>query len=381
MPAFCAPMSLLFHLQEVEDPRSHINKKHDLVEVIFLAFSAVLSGADGWKSIEEFGDYHLQWLRKHSPFKNGIPRRHCISKIICALDPDVLAQAVLGWINQERERTGCSVIAIDGKTLKKAWQGKAHKALHVVSALDTQLGISLYQNATDNKGHEIEQAREVINKLALSNRIVTMDSLHCQKETLTQIVERKGDFVVQLKANQPNLHKAVQQAFADRYESQEDLAEFTQENKGHGRVEKRHVMQLHAKHLPEEMKTQWPEVKSVIEISSERTLKGKTSCDSRWYISSLELDAQQAADCIRSHWSVENKLHWVLDVVFREDDLVVRDPTGAAHFALFNRVALGILKQHQAKKKESIASKRRQAMWSSDLRTELIFGVDEKSEA
>ena len=364
-------MSLVKHLEIIPDPRKDINLKHNLVDVIFLTLSAVLSGADGWKAIEEFGESQLDWLRQHRSFENGIPKRHCIASIIKSLDTEILLQTVFGWINQRRQSLGQSVIALDGKTMRGAWREDVSKALHVVSAFDVNSGIALYQDCSDNKGNERAVARNVIEALAMEDVIYTLDALHCQTDTMETIATAKSDFVIQLKADQSKLFEYVKESFTERY-NDEALNTFTRSNQGHGRQESRTVMQMKAE-LPEELQTKWPHIRSIIEVASERQQGGQTSYHSRWYASSLTADAEQFATIIREHWSVENQLHWVLDVAFREDQLKISDPDGAAHIALFNRACLNLLKQHQGKK-DSMAGKRRRAAWSGKFRTELLFG-------
>ena len=323
------------------------------------------------KSIQEFGEEQLDWLRLYRKFENGIPRRHCIANIIKALDSDLLLQAVFGWINDNRQSEGKTIIALDGKTMRGAWSEDAKNALHVVSAFDVGNGIALYQGSSNSKGKEAEVARNMIDSMALDDAIVTLDALHCQVSTMSKIRQRKGEFIIQLKANQPMLLETVKTAFSEVY-AQPELPTFEQSNTGHGRKERRTVMQIEAS-LPAELKKKWPHITSLIEVASERTVNGKTSCSSRWYVSSLQVNAKEAANAIREHWGVENQLHWVLDVVFREDALKVTDPDGAKHLALFNRAALNALRQHQGKK-DSLAGKRRRAGWSPTFRSELLFG-------
>lgn len=363
-------MSIFSYLSVIPDPRKDVNIKHNLFDVLFLVLAAVLSGAHGWKDIQVFGDAQLDWLRKYRTFENGIPRRHCIARIISMLDTDLLVQALLGWINERRQLDGKPVVAIDGKTMKRAWGDDIYKALHVVTAYDVENGITLYQKASDSKGNEREMARNIIEMLSLNGCVVTMDALHCQKETMNQIVKQQGDFVVQLKANQGNLFQHVQQAFAAHYDDPQ-LPEYVEESKGHGRSEVRRVMQISAT-LPAALRAQWPHIKSFIEIGSEREINSQISYDARWYLSSLDVAPQNVAHIIRSHWGIENQLHWVLDIVFREDELSISDATGAAHIALINRVALALLKQN--KMKDSTRSKRNRAGWNSEFRDQLIFG-------
>ena len=363
-------MSIFSYLSVIPDPRKDVNIKHNLFDVLFLVLAAVLSGAHGWKDIQVFGDAQIDWLRKYRTFENGIPRRHCIAKIIRMLDTDLLVHALLSWINERRQLVGKPVVAIDGKTMKRAWGDNIYKALHVVTAYDVENGITLYQKASDSKGNEIKIARDIIDMLSLKGCVVTMDALHCQKDTMTQIVKQQGDFVVQLKANQGKLFQHVQQAFAARYDDPQ-LPEYVEKCKGHGRSEIRRIMQISAT-LPAELRAQWPHIKSFIEVGSEREVNSKISGDTRWYLSSLDVAPQNVAHIIRSHWGIENQLHWVLDVVFREDELSISDATGAAHIALINRVALALLKQ--SKNKDSTRSKRNRAGWNSEFRDQLLFG-------
>ena len=300
-------MNIFNCLSVIQDPRKDVNIKHNLFDVLFLVLAAVLSGAHGWKDIQVFCDAQLEWLRKYRTFENGIPRRHCIAKIISMLDTDLLVQALLGWINDRSQLDRKPVVAIDGKTMKRAWGDDIYKALHVVTAYDVKNGITLYQKASDCKGKEREIARNIIDMLSLKGCVVTMDALHCQKETMAQIVKQRGDFVIQLKANQGKLFQYVQQAFAARYNDPQ-LPEYVEKSKGHGRIEVRRVVQIGAI-LPAELSRQWPHIKSLIEIGNERTLDGKTSCDARWYLSSLEVEPESIAHIIRSHWGIENQLH------------------------------------------------------------------------
>lgn len=204
--------------------------------MLFLVLAVVLSGAQGWKDIQVFGDAQLAWLQKHRAFENGIPRRHCIANIISMLDTDLLVQALPGWINERRQSAGKSIIAIDGKTMKRAWAGDICKALHVVSAYDVGDGLTLYQQSSDSKGKEREIARNIIDMLALKDCVVTMDALHCQTEPLNRVISQQGDFVVQVKASQEKLYRHVKEAFTRHYVSPE-LAEYVETSTGHGHKE------------------------------------------------------------------------------------------------------------------------------------------------
>ncbi|MEM0912778.1 MAG: ISAs1 family transposase [Pseudomonadota bacterium] len=365
-------MSIINYLETIEDPRSDINKKHNLIDVVFLSLSAVLSGADGWKSIQEFGERQIDWLKEHREFKHGIPKRHCIAKIIKCIDTSALLYALMDWINTRRTQTGQSHIAIDGKVMKKSWAGNIHNALQVVSAYDVDNGLSLYQQSAQSKGVEGDTARQVIEMLTLKGNVVSMDALHCQSETLNLIKQKKGDFVIQVKANQGLLHRSIQAQFDSAYPTLSDTQEHIQSNRGHGREEHREVMQIKA-NLPKELKTKWPHINTIIQVDRKRNVSEESPWTSHYYVSSLDIDPKRIADIIRGHWHIENKLHWVLDVVFNEDDIIIKDPDGAKHIAMFNRVCLNIIRQHTGTK-DSLKSKRRAAAWDPTFRTELLFG-------
>ena len=185
-------MCIFNHLANIDDPRTDINLRHDLVDVMFLTLSAVLSGADGWKGIQEFGECQLTWLRQHREFSHGIPKRHCIANIIKAIDSEALLKALIDWINTRREATNKPHIAIDGKVLRGSWKDSPHNALHMVSAYNVDDGIALYQEAANCKGKEGELARHIIDMLALKGCVVTLDALHCQAQTLDTIKQGKG---------------------------------------------------------------------------------------------------------------------------------------------------------------------------------------------
>ncbi len=364
-------MSLLKHLEILEDPRSDINKKHHLIDVVFLVFSAVLSGASGWKSIQEFGELQLDWLKQHRPFAHGIPKRHCIANIIKALNSEHLLSVLVSWINEVREENGRMVLAIDGKTMRSAWKDDHHSAAHVVSAFDVTNGLAFYQQVTERKGKEPEVALEIIKSLALKGAIVTLDALHCQSQTMNAIKANKGDFIMQLKANRRELFEEVGTLFTERKRFTAEQ-KHQQSNEGHGRVETRNVRVMEAK-FSDDMKRKWPHIKTLVEVTKELDRGGDKSFSTRRYVSSLSLPAKEFESLIRSHWAIENNLHWVLDVVFREDNLKVKDINGAKHLAIFNRMALNMIKQHKGLK-ESMAAKRRMAAWSPTFRSELIMG-------
>jgi predicted transposase YbfD/YdcC len=366
-------MSLFDHLKLIEDTRSYINRHHDLVDIIFLVLSATVSGCKGWREIAEFGNEHIDWLKKHRAFDSGIPTRHSIARIMKAIDVERMTLVLFHWANARRQASKRPLIAIDGKTLRGAvnQQGKEN-TLHLVTAYDTDDGLVLYQQDTKAKGSELVTVRDMLPMLDIKDAILSFDALHCNQETLKQISQRKGDYVVQVKGNQPKLREAIEEKFKP-YWAQEtlEIASYSESNKGHGREERRSVFQLTA-NLPKELKKKWPSAKTIIAVERERKKGDRTSFDTHYYLSSLAVEPELAYRAIRQHWHIENKQHWVLDVTFKEDSCRIGDRENAKKMALIRRIVLNFLEQHPLK--ASKPSKMRKAAWNDDFRTELFFG-------
>lgn len=366
-------MDLFAHLSVIEDHRSHINRQHNLVDIMFLVMAAVVSGCEGWQEIEDFGNDKLPWLRQFRPFASGIPTRHSIARIIKGVALKSLLHALFTWVNSQRQAVGQSIIAIDGKTVRGAASRKADVPLHLVSAFDTGEGLVLCQQRANGKGGEIAAVRELLDALQVKGAILTMDALHCQMETLKQISKRGGDFVVQVKSNQPTLQAAIREAFQPHWETHgEQLAQHMTSDKGHGRSETRTTFQM-AANLPAELARDWPGVTSLIAVERDRTIAGKGTVDTHYYVSSLPVNAELAARAVRQHWHIENQQHWVLDVTYREDLSRIGDREAAEVFALFRRIALNMAQHHP----KSISKRRKIkcACWSDDFRMEMFFGV------
>lgn len=242
-------MSLFQHLSMVKENRSHINQRHDLVDVLFLVLTAVASGNDGWAEIQQFGEFKIDWLRKFRPFKNGIPRRHTIARIMQAVSNDSLQLCLFSWINEIRVQAEQSVIVIDGKTLRGASK-RAEQRLHSVAAYDIDNGLALFHEVCPGKTGEIIAVQQLITMLNIEGALLTF-ALNTQRKTLTDITERKGDYVAQVKLNQRALHDFVVKTFDEAFEDDESLPQFESVNKGHGRVEKRITFHIPANLPPE----------------------------------------------------------------------------------------------------------------------------------
>ena len=360
----------------VTDPRIERCKKHELMDILFLAVSSVIAGAEGWEGIEDFGHLKIDWLRQYLPFKNGIPRHDTIARVICRLDSNEVETAFQAWISSLIEVTGTDVIAIDGKTARRSFQTKDRKtALHTVSAWSSQHKLVLGQTAVDNKSNEITAIPELLNLLDIENSIITLDAMGCQKDIAKQIIQKKGDYILALKGNHSGLqreleawwHKQDREGLSDA-----NYLKCTDVSHGHGRIEKRVCEQLVIDKSWLDKQYRWVGLKSIVKITSEVEDKAtkKQTQETRWYISSLELNAEQCQNAVRSHWGVES-MHWVLDMTFREDESRIRKGNGPLLFNVLRKIAMNLFRQDETKK-ASIARKKKMAALDDDFRSVLL---------
>lgn len=250
-------MNLIEHLSVVEDTRSDINQKHDLIDVIFLVISAISSGCEGWQNIEFYGEEKLDWLRKHRPFEYGTPRRHTIARILRLAVAESLLEALSLWKNEQRASQNKPIIAFDGKVLRGSYRNDRKTALQLVTAYDTERGLVLSQKPTENKNGEINVVRQMLDIINVKGSVVTIDALHCQRDTLEKIAEKKAHVVVQVKKNHPKLRAAVVEQFQAVFDAGKEKIVTEIKEKHHGRSEERYVFQLKAK-LPEELTQNGP---------------------------------------------------------------------------------------------------------------------------
>lgn len=368
--------SFLQHFEAIEDPRIDRCKRHELLDIILLAVSAVLSGAEGWEQIEDFGIHRLDWLRRYRPFEYGIPRHDTIARVICRLKPEEIETAFQRWMSCLIESTGSDVIAIDGKTARRSFDTRERRnPLHAVSAWSSQHQLVLGQVAVDEKSNEISAIPRLLTLLDIENCIITLDAMGCQKNIAKQIIKGKADYVLALKGNHSGMkaeleawwHKSMREGTTP-----ETYDEFSDVSAGHGRIETRHCEQLIIDRTWLDKGFRWDGLQSVIKVTAtvEEKLSGKKSEETRWYISSLALNAQQALDAVRSHWQVES-MHWMLDVTFREDESRIRRGTGALAFNVLRKIALSLFKQDTSKN-ISMVRKKKIAALDDEYRSVLL---------
>ena len=365
---------LVSHFSVIKDPRSEKNKRYRLDEVLLLCVCAVVSGAEGWEAIEEFGGAKLEWLRKFLPYDNGIPTDDCIAWVLARLSPHALQECFVAWTRSVAQLTGGEVVAIDGKTLRRSYdRRRGRAALHMVSAWASAQRLSLGQVATEEKSNEITAIPKLLDLLEIKGCIVTLDAMGCQRAIAEQIVAQGADYVLAVKDNQPQLHEAIQDYFETAEAAQFErvpMRYFEETDAGHGRREvRRHWLVEDLSTLPEP--DEWSGLRSIGMVQSERHDGDKVTRERRYYITTLAGDAKAFAHAARAHWGIENPLHWVLDVTFREDDSRIRRGHAPANFNTLRQFALNLLKRYRTDM--SVKKKRYVAALNDDFRAKAVF--------
>jgi len=368
---------LLSYLEALEDPRrAGPSLHHPLSEVLFIALCAVMCGADTFVGMARWGQAKEDWLRTLLALPNGIPSHDTFGRVFAALNPNAFAAMFVRWMADVFERTEGEVVAIDGKTLRRSFDRADQKAaIHLVNAWASQTGVSLGQVRTDADSNEITAVPRLLALLELSGCLVTLDAMGCQREIAAQIVERGADYVLPVKGNQPHLlaevKGALDEAIATDFAGVEAHDSASTEETGHGRQEKR---ELWCMQRPETVDPEgrWVGLCAIALIRRTRTVGEKTSTEDSYYITSLlGKDARVLLDAIRAHWSVENQLHWRLDVQFREDDVRIRAGNAAENVGRLRQMTLNLLKQEKTAK-VGIANKRLMAGWNNDYLRKVI---------
>jgi predicted transposase YbfD/YdcC len=349
--------SISEHFGMLTDPRVERSKDHLLVDIITIALCGVICGAEGWVALETFGREKVAWLRTFLALPNGIPSHDTFGRVFARVDPEEFRRCFLTWVRASGGDPGDQVVAIDGKTLRRSHdRGSGKAALHLVSAWATRSGLVVGQVATDAKSNEITAIPVLLKLLALEGATVTIDAMGCQTAIATQIIEQRADYVLALKDNHEKLHDRVTRAFADADRAAGttlllgDLPADTTTDKGHGRLEQRRCRAIGDPDYLAFIDPDgaWPNLRSVVCIESTRRIGETVSVEARHYLSSLPPDAARLARAIRSHWGIENRLHWVLDVTFHEDDSRVRVGHAPENFASLRHIALNVLRQDRS---------------------------------
>lgn len=365
-------LSIAKYFGDIHDPRYHHSPPHRLLDIITIALCAVICGANDWEAVAEFGLAKEGWLRKFLPLAHGIPSADTFGRIFSQIDPVEFEHSFIQWVEAISRLSVGQVVAIDGKTLRRSHdQRHDQKAIHMVSAWASQNCLVLGQVKVDDKSNEITAIPALLRLLALQGCIVTIDAMGHQTAIASQIIEQGADYTLALKENQGQLYHEVVRLFADALADPTGrripYATDQTVNKGHGRIETRQCWTISQpdfiKYL--DPRGRWTGLKTVIMIASHRRQGDQLTREVRYYTSSLAADPKLLNQVIRSHWTIENQLHWELDVAFREDDSRVRQGYAAENLAVLRHIALNLLKQEPSVKL-GIQNKRLRSGWDND---------------
>lgn len=353
---------------ELTDPRVDRTKAHMLEDILFIAIASVICGAESWNDMENFGKAKEGWLRTFLRLPEGIPSHDTFNRVFSALNPEELESSFLSWARSVAELTDNEVVSIDGKSMRGTREHGSKSIVHMVSAWASANHIVLGQLKVDEKSNEITAIPKLLDLLVVKGCIVTIDAMGCQKDIVSAIVEQEANYLIAVKGNQGSLQEQVKDSF--RFLPAVSVSEDT--DCGHGRVETRRCSVISDLSLIEH-REEWKNLRSLIKIETERYDKCRqaTLKETRLYISSLEADADLINRSVRSHWGVENSLHWVLDVAFNEDHSRKRAGNAAQNFSLINRIALNLLKNEKSAK-VGVRGKRLKAGWDNDYLLKIL---------
>ena len=370
--------SILEHFDDIKDIRIERGKKHKLIDIITIAICAVVCGADGWIDIEMYGIARKKWLEKFLELPNGIPSHDTFARVFSQISPDEFNKSFLSWIKGISKITEGEIIAFDGKQARNSGDEKNGKGvINTVSAWAVSNRLVLGQKKVEGKSNEITALPELIKVLDLAGCIVTIDAMGCQREIVSKIVEKDADYIIAIKKNQPTLYEQIEQLFKQAIKTQgQDLnmSSFNSREMNRGRAEIRNYLMITDVAERIDPLQKWRKLTSIGMVESVRVLNGKTSVETRYFISSLEKNAQRLAEGIRGHWSVENSLHWVLDVAFDEDNSRIRKDNAPANFAVLRHIAVNVIGQNKSRKL-SVRSKRFLATLDEEYSIELLESV------
>lgn len=359
------------HFATLRDPRVRGRCAHRLLDLVCIAICAVIAGADDWTMVAAFARQRADWLRTFLPLPGGVPAHDTFERVFARLDPVAFARCFLRWTQALAEGLGLKHLAIDGKSLcGSASQTRGLRALHLVSAWATENHLVLGQIAVAAKSNEITAIPELLELLVLTGALVTIDALGCQKDIAAQIVAQGGDYLLSVKENQPTLLRDIQELIGRALET-ETIRQETVEtiDRGHGRVERRTcTVVFDVEAMPSQ--EAWTKLTVVGMCTNERTVGGETTSETRYFIGSRRAGAGFYLEGLRSHWGIENNLHWQLDVTFGENDSHIRERTAAANFAVLRRIALNVIKHRP--KKESVKNTRYNAAMNVQFLEELL---------
>lgn len=384
--------SFVEHFSSLKDPRVERHKLYPLIEILFLVLCGSICGVEGWRDYVLFGESKLEFLRQYFPYKNGIPSKSTLSLIFSLMNPSEFKRCFISWI-QSLQASLEDIIAVDGKSVRHSFDKAAEQsAIHMVSAFSARMKLVLAQEKVEDKSNEITAIPKLLQLLELHGAIVTIDAMGCQTKIANQIIDQGGDYILGLKGNQETLHKDVE-LFLETEISKENstaITDYFEEiDFGHGRIEERKCyVSDQVEWLPQYKK--WKGLRSIIMIEAKREKKAgkcnaesnntdeknsakKSSIERRYYISSLSANAEKISRAVRAHWSIENQLHWVLDVTFNEDASRVRKDHAPENMSMVRHIVLNMIsKAKNVYKKVSIRGLRKKAGWDDKTLTTIL---------
>jgi predicted transposase YbfD/YdcC len=357
------------------DPRRRRTRvKHPLLNLVVVALCGTVAGADDWEEIVQFARDRREWLSRFLDLSTGIPSHDTFGRVFAALDPVAFQKCLLAWVQHLHELTQGQVIAIDGKVAREAMARSGDQGpMTLVSAWATANHVCLGQVAGESGSNELGALPKLLDLLDLDGAIVTLDALGCQKEIVAQIVDKRGDYVIAVKGNQEKLEAAVHATLDAAMEEQTEMPTITRLEQKHGRKERRIYTVLQ---VPDDFAelAQWKGLKSLVMAVREHIdTKGETHTGVRYYISSLPAEVKRIAAAVRGHWGIENSMHWVLDVAFREDRNRARADNAQANLGVLRRTAISLLKNTEDLK-GSMHCRRQQAAWNDNTLEKILFG-------
>lgn len=371
--------SIKRHFRKLADPRVVGRTDHLLVDIVVIAICAVIANCNGWRDIALFAQKRATWFKRFLKLPHGIPSHYTFRRVFDQLHPRAFQSCLVAWIKEVSDLVGLKHIAVDGKTLRHSGKDDAGlRMLHAVSAWATEQHLLLGQVMTEEKSNEITAIPKLLQLLDLHGALVTIDAMGCQKEIAQQIVDLGGDYVLTVKANQEKLLEDIQatvEKAVDGLLPDVEVEQYTQKESGHGRREERICTVIH--HVGEIREgASWAKLTSVGMICSERTVKGETTTEARYFIGSKKMGARKYARVLRGHWGIENNLHWQLDITFGEDDSTITKRNAGANFAVLRRIAISLLKQNP--REDSLGRKRMEAALDPDFLAEILTGANQQ---
>jgi predicted transposase YbfD/YdcC len=382
IPKGCSPyktepkeeVDFLDTFENIEDPRSTKNQLYTVSEILLVTLCAVICGANGWCDVENYGKSKIEHLRQYIDYNNGVPSDDTIRRFYRNINPSAFEQLFREWVSNLAKKVEARVIAIDGKSLRHSFDGDGNM-LHMISAFATEARIVLGQEKVSEKSNEITAIPKMLDWLDVKGHIVTIDAMGCQYAIADQITKKDGDYIFSLKGNQGSLAKDVKLYFENN--DFEKSNSFKDCDKAHGRIETRECSVVSGLKWLRDLHPNWKSIKSIIEIKSTREIGDKITHETRYYVSSMDTKADKILKAIRSHWAIENSLHWVLDMSFNEDYSRIRKENAPHVMAIFRHIALNLLqtakKTQDSLKRQSIVGLRKLCGWD-EQKLNIVIG-------